>query len=998
MNNEMTRQIRKRLSWYVKWITCTAFLAGLSLSLWIQSAWADPIQPSGRLDLVGMGIIKFSSPTLVNLDEDPELEILIGTVDGQVVAIDYNKSLGKLTTLWSYNTSNALKAPTTIRGAISAADLDNDGSVEIVVPIGDVAAVNSSGGIVVLNAQGQLLWFYETYDTTSDSAQPDGKTDGVIGSPALGDIDNDGDLEIIFGSVDHRLYAFHHDGKLVAGWPRFIRDTVWTSPALADLNNDGTLEIIIGVDTHAEPAFGTPDGGGLYVLNADGSDFPGWPRFIDQVIYSSPAIADLDGDGSLEIIHGTGPYFDNPEAGYKLYVWNANGSLKWTGQTQGYTMSSPAVGNIDNDPQLEIVINSINDQATHAWNHDGTKLWSVVPKDLTGKSLQLMTSPMLADYNNDGKADVFVTLYWESAVLDGPTGRQLTATSFPNNPLPSYLTNHTVDSSPALGDIDGDGLLELVLASANDGSGQYGQVMFWNLDTPATLERAPWPQFSQNAAHTGYYRPTPAFDAQVVSHTLPKVALPGTTYPVSITFKNTGVETWTTNNVRLTSLGNSIPAQIALPQTVQAGQTVTLQFTWQAPNENRYVDLQWRLVQTQNSNQFGQRSAAKVKVGNQPALQVLTVEGIFAGGLASAALPSPSGLWNWSASLAWKLTDDKRGYHLLDQYGAVWTGGDGMPLWKPPVRTDYQDLVLGPDGISYWLLAFDGSIYGCHPNGCDHRFSPAPPTNITARSLALTGDGKGVYVVDGFGALYRGGNAPALPQIAGFPLGQDLIMRIKLTKSGQGYYLLDKYGRIYAGGNAPALEMKYDPRIGVNWAIDFELTDDEQGFYMLSRDGSIHAGGNAEPLTVNVPPVRNSDFARDLELIDSRRNNAPNLIVPAEFGDQFVEQGDGKSATIQKSIVNAGSIPLNWSMAAAWTSTGNLPLVEINPSRGMLLPAATQSVSISIPRIGEQPTGEYKLKVTTQASANGIEVTHTSTILILVVDQLFNIYLPATIR
>ncbi|NIV29642.1 MAG: hypothetical protein GWN58_09070, partial [Anaerolineae bacterium] len=47
----------------------------------------------------------------------------------------------------------------------------------------------------------------------------DGYVDGFYSSPSLGDLDGDGDLEIVAGSWGQHVYAWHHDGTLVAGWP-----------------------------------------------------------------------------------------------------------------------------------------------------------------------------------------------------------------------------------------------------------------------------------------------------------------------------------------------------------------------------------------------------------------------------------------------------------------------------------------------------------------------------------------------------------------------------------------------------------------------------------------------------------------------------------------------------------------------------------------------------------------------------------------------------------
>jgi hypothetical protein len=91
------------------------------------------------------------------------------------------------------------------------------------------------------------------------------------------------------------LRSLNHDGTLL--WSVFLRDTITSSPALGDIDRDGYLEIVIGSDIHAESAFGTPNGGSIHVFAHDGAEMYGFPQHIDEIIQSSPALGDINGDG-----------------------------------------------------------------------------------------------------------------------------------------------------------------------------------------------------------------------------------------------------------------------------------------------------------------------------------------------------------------------------------------------------------------------------------------------------------------------------------------------------------------------------------------------------------------------------------------------------------------------------------------------------------------------------------------------------------------------------
>ncbi|MBI4436660.1 MAG: S8 family serine peptidase, partial [Candidatus Omnitrophica bacterium] len=161
-------------------------------------------------------------------------------------------------------------------------------------------------------------------------------------------------------------------------WPFKSYGQVRSSSAVADLEGDGTLEVLIGSDD-----------GKLYCLNADGGER--WSYPTGGAVESSPAIADLDGNGTLEILFGS--------KDYGFYCLNADGSLRWSYLTGSQITSSPAIADLDGNGTLEILFGSY-DNKLYCLNADGSLRWSY----LTGS--QITSSPAIADLDGNGTLEI----------------------------------------------------------------------------------------------------------------------------------------------------------------------------------------------------------------------------------------------------------------------------------------------------------------------------------------------------------------------------------------------------------------------------------------------------------------------------------------------------------------------------------------------------------------------------------------------------------------
>jgi VCBS repeat protein len=179
---------------------------------------------------------------------------------------------------------NPTEGATSFVGSAALADLNDDGEFEVIV-----GATNGN----------MYIW-----DDPRNSATPSLLTDpmstdeAISGSPAVADIDDDGDLEIIVGSEDSKVYAWHVNGSSVSGWPVETRGDILASVVVANLDQTNQLEVIV-----------VSAGRELHVFNDNGSIWKessedGWPKRLPSLIYASPAVGDIHNSGKPSIILG----------------------------------------------------------------------------------------------------------------------------------------------------------------------------------------------------------------------------------------------------------------------------------------------------------------------------------------------------------------------------------------------------------------------------------------------------------------------------------------------------------------------------------------------------------------------------------------------------------------------------------------------------------------------------------------------------------------------
>jgi len=277
--------------------------------------------------------------------------------------------------------------------------------------------------------------YVQKIDGSSAKGWPSKERNAFASSPAVGDLDGDGHLEVLCGADDDRLYAWRADGSRLPGWPVQTGGDVYSSPVLADLKGDGLPEVLFGSDD-----------GCLYAVDQHGTILPGWPLHTGGFVSSTPVIGDVDADGELEVAVGS---WDG-----QVYLCDSRGLLKpgWPRPTGDLVWSSPLLADVNADGFLEVIAASSD---VHIWNARGESLpgWPLPLKTLA------ISSPLALDLSGHGELAIVIAadaLYaWNSR------GQPLEYTPAP---LPHYVW-----STPLAGDLDGDGAMELVFGCWDGG-------------------------------------------------------------------------------------------------------------------------------------------------------------------------------------------------------------------------------------------------------------------------------------------------------------------------------------------------------------------------------------------------------------------------------------------------------------------------------------------------------------------------------------------------
>jgi hypothetical protein len=291
-------------------------------------------------------------------------------------------------------------------------DVDNDGDLDILEASSDLGVDPTKEFAAERLFLNNLT--ENPFDSLSGNIGPGDKGD-FIADVAVGDVDNDGDLDVVTGNRWYYNRLYLNNGTptpfidIVTGTPIGTGDqNDTTSVALGDIDNDGDLDLVAGNYTEFNL---------LYLNNGGPDPFSGIVNGIaigsDQDATEDIALGDLDLDGDLDIVVGNSA--DNDDGQPNKYYLNNQVSPLFADVSSGSPIGTGdsditraiALADMDLDGDLDVVAGNMTGQNKLYLNAGPVTLFDTLTSGLpVGAESDMTTSLVVADLDRDGDPDI----------------------------------------------------------------------------------------------------------------------------------------------------------------------------------------------------------------------------------------------------------------------------------------------------------------------------------------------------------------------------------------------------------------------------------------------------------------------------------------------------------------------------------------------------------------------------------------------------------------
>ena len=311
----------------------------------------DPVETSG-----------YNAPVLLDVDADDDLDMVFGVLGG---AFNANSTTRDNFYLMRQDADGNFEAETTrylydldvgSESIVKLWDMDNDGDLDMIVG-NKIEPTNQKTSLMFVfentgNATAPAFEYKETLDLISTYHQ----------NPAIADIDADGDLDFLIGKWNKEIALWRNDGSAsdyafteVADVYRALTRGQNAAPALVDLDNDGDYDLVAGEASGSLNYWvnnGTPQEPAFELVSDTWLD-------IDIGRRSFPTFADMDGDGDQDMIVGSeldGLFLWENVGTPEVFQFEERGTLDIDTQA----IASPEFADIDGDGDLDLFIGGIS--------------------------------------------------------------------------------------------------------------------------------------------------------------------------------------------------------------------------------------------------------------------------------------------------------------------------------------------------------------------------------------------------------------------------------------------------------------------------------------------------------------------------------------------------------------------------------------------------------------------------------------------------------------
>jgi hypothetical protein len=291
------------------------------------------------------------------------------------------------------------------------------------------------------------------------------------------DVDGDGKPELLVGDERGKLHAFKRSGAESRGYPLTLGRAITSSTSAATFA--GGPSIAVGCED-----------GKVYVMDLAGHGRQGFPLQTAFAVTGAPAFADVDDDGSMDLVVAS--------QDFSVHAVDGKGQeLRGFPVTAGYRIyDGPALADLDDDKRLEIAFTSA-DGLLHVVDSHGKPRPGFPARHPVLHTGRYFGGPVIGDLDRDGKLDIAAVASDGSLVAYDAAGKPLAG-------FPVPLAASDVGATPLLADAVGDGTLSIFVGVP---AGKLHAVRSPRAGT--AVAAAPWPGAARDASRTGRYGPNP---------------------------------------------------------------------------------------------------------------------------------------------------------------------------------------------------------------------------------------------------------------------------------------------------------------------------------------------------------------------------------------------------------------------------------------------------------------------------------------------------------